>query len=102
MPIPVIVLTVMAIVAWLVFSYTRFGRYVYAVGGNREGPAPPASMSNSSPLRSMSSAASALIRSLLYTSRLMAAQRLWHGLPLEAIAAAVVRRRLAFWRPGQD
>jgi ABC-type xylose transport system permease subunit len=35
-PIPVVFLIVMAIGGWVVLSFTRFGRYVYAVGGNRE------------------------------------------------------------------
>ena len=35
-PVPVIVLAIVACVAWITLSYTRFGRYVYAVGGNRE------------------------------------------------------------------
>ena len=35
-PVPVIIFAVAAIVAWVVLRYTRFGRNVYAVGGNPE------------------------------------------------------------------
>ncbi len=35
-PVPVIVLALVAGTASLVLGYSRFGRYVYAVGGNRE------------------------------------------------------------------
>src|SRR5262245_51639668 len=35
-PIPVIILALVAVAAWIILSFTRFGRYVYAVGGNRE------------------------------------------------------------------
>ena len=35
-PVPVVIFAVAAIVAWVVLRYTRFGRNVYAVGGNPE------------------------------------------------------------------
>ena len=35
-PVPVIIFAVAALVAWVVLRYTRFGRNVYAVGGNPE------------------------------------------------------------------
>ena len=36
MPVPVIVFLAFAIIAHIVLTYTRFGRHVYAVGGNVE------------------------------------------------------------------
>ncbi|MEW5959412.1 MAG: ribose ABC transporter permease [Chloroflexota bacterium] len=36
MPVPVILLLVLAIIAFIVLRYTRFGLYVYATGGNEE------------------------------------------------------------------
>src|SRR2546427_13066266 len=33
-PIPVLILLLMAVAAGVVLNYTRFGRYVYVVGGN--------------------------------------------------------------------
>jgi inositol transport system permease protein len=35
-PVPVIVFLVFAIIAHIILTYTRFGRHVYAVGGNAE------------------------------------------------------------------
>ena len=35
-PVPVIIFALAAVVAWVVLRYTRFGRNVYAVGGNPE------------------------------------------------------------------
>lgn len=35
-PVPIILFAVVAIVAHMVLNYTRFGRYVYAVGGNEQ------------------------------------------------------------------
>jgi ribose/xylose/arabinose/galactoside ABC-type transport system permease subunit len=35
-PVPALVMIVLAVAAWFVLSRTRFGRYVYAVGGNEE------------------------------------------------------------------
>lgn len=35
-PVPVIIFLVAAVIAWVVLRYTRFGRNVYAVGGNPE------------------------------------------------------------------
>jgi ribose/xylose/arabinose/galactoside ABC-type transport system permease subunit len=34
-PFPVIILTVVAILAYIILHWTKFGRYVYAVGGNK-------------------------------------------------------------------
>lgn len=33
-PIPVLIMVVMYVIAWYVLSHTKFGRYVYALGGN--------------------------------------------------------------------
>lgn len=35
-PIPVIIMAVVLVIAWIVIAKTRFGRYVYAIGGNEE------------------------------------------------------------------
>ncbi|MFZ2539519.1 MAG: ribose ABC transporter permease [Oscillospiraceae bacterium] len=35
-PLPIIILTLIYVVAYFVLSYTRFGRNVYALGGNKE------------------------------------------------------------------
>jgi putative xylitol transport system permease protein len=36
-PIPVLVFIVMIFVGYVILNHTRFGRYVYAIGGNEEG-----------------------------------------------------------------
>jgi ribose transport system permease protein len=35
-PVPVLIMVVLAVVAWLILRQTRFGLYVYATGGNPE------------------------------------------------------------------
>lgn len=35
-PIPAIILIIMFIIVWAIMEYTKFGRSIYAVGGNRE------------------------------------------------------------------
>jgi ribose/xylose/arabinose/galactoside ABC-type transport system permease subunit len=91
-PIPVIILAIVAIVAWIALSFTRFGRYVYAVGGNRE-----AARAAGINVRLVTFAVYVIsglcvgIAALLFTSRLMAAQAIsGQGFELQAIAAAVV------------
>jgi ribose/xylose/arabinose/galactoside ABC-type transport system permease subunit len=91
-PIPVLVLLLVAISAWITLSFTRFGRYVYAVGGNRE--AARAAGINVELVTFSVYVISGLcvgIASLIFTSRLMAAQAIsGQGFELQAIAAAVV------------
>ena len=91
-PIPVLALLVMAVAGWLVLSFTRFGRYIYAVGGNRE--AARAAGINVELITFSVYVISGFcvgVAALLYTSRLMAAQAIsGTGFELQAIAAAVV------------
>jgi ribose/xylose/arabinose/galactoside ABC-type transport system permease subunit len=91
-PIPVIILALVAAVASIVLNFTRFGRYVYAVGGNRE--AARAAGVNVGLVTFGVYVVSGLcvgIAALLFTSRLMAAQAIsGEGFELQAIAAAVV------------
>jgi ribose/xylose/arabinose/galactoside ABC-type transport system permease subunit len=35
-PVPVIILLAMVLVAFIILKYTRYGRWIYALGGNRE------------------------------------------------------------------
>ena len=91
-PVPVIILALVAIAAWITLSFTRFGRYVYAVGGNRE--AARAAGINVGLVTFAVYVISGLcvgIAALIFTSRLMAAQAIsGQGFELQAIAAAVV------------
>jgi ribose/xylose/arabinose/galactoside ABC-type transport system permease subunit len=91
-PIPVLILLLVSIAAWITLSFTRFGRHVYAVGGNRE--AARAAGINVKAVTFAVYVISGLcvgIASLIFTSRLMAAQAIsGQGFELQAIAAAVV------------
>lgn len=91
-PIPVFVLALVAIAAWITLSFTRFGRYVYAVGGNREAArAAGINVALVTFLVYVISGFCVGIASLIFTSRLMAAQAIsGQGFELQAIAAAVV------------
>jgi ribose/xylose/arabinose/galactoside ABC-type transport system permease subunit len=91
-PVPVLILAAVAVAGWIVLSFTRFGRYVYAVGGNRE--AARAAGVNVALITFTVYAISGLtvgIAALIFTSRLMAAQAIsGMGFELQAIAAAVI------------
>lgn len=91
-PVPVLVLLAVAVAAWITLSFTRFGRYVYAVGGNRE--AARAAGINVERIIFAVYTISGLcvgIAALVFTSRLMAAQAIsGQGFELQAIAAAVI------------
>ncbi|HMN87627.1 MAG TPA: ABC transporter permease [Bauldia sp.] len=92
LPVPVLVLALVAVAAWITLSFTRFGRYVYAVGGNRE--AARAAGINVGLVTFAVYVISGLcvgIAALIFTSRIMAAQAIsGQGFELQAIAAAVV------------
>jgi len=92
LPIPVLILALVAVAAWIVLGFTRFGRYVYAVGGNRE--AARAAGINVAFVIFCVYVISGLcvgVAALMFTSRLMAAQAIsGQGFELQAIAAAVV------------
>ena len=91
-PVPVLILAAVAVAGWIVLSFTRFGRYVYAVGGNRE--AARAAGINVGLITFLVYSISGLtvgIAALIFTSRLMAAQAIsGMGFELQAIAAAVI------------
>lgn len=42
-PVPVIIMLVVYLLAWFILERTRFGRHIYAVGGNARAARPPAS-----------------------------------------------------------
>jgi ribose/xylose/arabinose/galactoside ABC-type transport system permease subunit len=92
LPVPVLILALVALAAWVVLNFTRFGRYVYAVGGNRE--AARAAGINVERVTFTVYLISGLwvgLAALIFTSRLMAAQAIsGQGFELQAIAAAVV------------
>jgi ribose/xylose/arabinose/galactoside ABC-type transport system permease subunit len=92
LPVPVIVLALVAVGASLVLNYSRFGRYVYAVGGNREAArAAGIGVGRVTFGVYVISGLCVGVAALIYTSRLMAAQAIsGQGFELQAIAAAVI------------
>ena len=92
MPNPVVVFFAVALIAWIVLTRTRGGRYVYAVGGNVE-----AARAAGVPVRTTLTAVyvicgvTAAIGSIILTGRLHAAQAVAGlGYELNAIAAVVI------------
>jgi ribose/xylose/arabinose/galactoside ABC-type transport system permease subunit len=91
-PLPVVFLVVTAVLAAVVLSYTRFGRYVYVVGGNQE--AARAAGINVRVVKLgvyVISGFLAGLGGLIFTARLGAAQAIsGQGFELLAIAGVVV------------
>jgi ribose transport system permease protein len=91
-PVPVILLVVIAVVAHVVTRFTRFGVYVYATGGNEE----PTRLAGISPDRIklavyVISGFTAALGGVLLTARLWSAQpNAATGWELDAIAAPVL------------
>ena len=91
-PMPVIVMVVIVIISWYVANHTKFGRYVYAIGGNEE--AARLSGINIKFMKTMIYSFSGLMSAI---AGFILAARLMSGDPksgvlfeLDAIAAAVV------------
>lgn len=92
LPIPFVVAVVIFVVAHLVFTQTRLGRYIYAIGGNEE-----SALLSGISVRSYKTAAYVIsgflagICGLLLTSRSISGQpTLGWGEELNAIAAVVI------------
>jgi ribose transport system permease protein len=91
-PVPVILLTVLVVVAYVVLRYTRFGVYVYATGGSEEitrlAGIPPDGIKLAV---YMISGFTAALGGVLLTARLWSAQpNAATGWELDAIAAPVL------------
>lgn len=91
-PVPVLVMIVVAVLAYLLLAHTRFGIYTYAIGGNEE-----TARLASIPVGRIKlgvyalSGLTAAIAGILLTARLWSAQpNSGIGLELDAIAAAVL------------
>jgi ribose transport system permease protein len=91
-PVPVVVAMLVLVVSYLILRYTRFGRHVYAVGGNEE-----AARLSGIGIDGVKLAAYVLsglcagIGSIILTSRVGSGQpALGVSLPLESVAAVVL------------
>lgn len=91
-PYPIIVLIITAILAYILLHWTKFGRYIYAIGGNID--AATEAGINVSRIRTFSfiiSGFCAGIAGIILTSRISAAQpNVGVGYELDAIAACVI------------
>ena len=91
-PIPVVIFILVAVAAAIVLNFTRFGRYIYAVGGNQE--AARAAGININLIKLSVYAICGFfcgLAGLVFTSRLGAAQSIsGDGFELIAIASVVV------------
>ena len=90
--VPVIVMVILYILAWFIFKYTKFGRYVYAFGGNAESAR--LSGINIGKVNFMVYAISGLlcaVTAILLNGRLNTAQpTAGDGYEMDAIASAVI------------
>ncbi|HVO38731.1 MAG TPA: ribose ABC transporter permease [Spirochaetia bacterium] len=91
-PFPIIVFIVTTVLAWLVLTQTRLGRYTYAIGGNEE--TVKLSGINAGVYKTivyMISGAASAISALILTSRLNSAEPVaGTGYELDVIAAVVI------------
>lgn len=91
-PVPVIIMALVFMVCYYILNHTRFGRHLYAVGGNEE--ASLLSGVNTAKIKILAYTASgilAAIAGIIVTSRLSSAQPTsGEGYELDAIAAVVL------------
>ncbi|MBU3181979.1 ribose ABC transporter permease [Clostridium psychrophilum] len=91
-PLPIIIIVVVFIVAWYVLTQTRYGRYVYAVGGNEESSR--LSGINTDKIKCLVyvlSGIAAALAGIIVTSRIgSASPSAGSGFELDAIAAVVL------------
>lgn len=91
-PVPVIVMVVVYLVAWFVLERTRYGRHVYAVGGNAEA-ARLAGINVKAVITSVYVIAGACagLAGIIFAARVVSAQpTAGQGYELDAIAAVVL------------
>ena len=91
-PIPIILIVVVLFIAWYVLNQTRFGRYVYALGGNEDSAR--LSGINTDKIKTLVyviSGVTAAIGGIIVTSRIgSASPNAGMGFELDAIAAVVL------------
>lgn len=91
-PVPIIIFLIVAVVAYIVLTQTRLGRYTYAIGGNEE--TVKLSGINSGFYKTLVyviAGASAALSALILTSRLNSAEPIAGlGYELDVIAAVVI------------
>jgi inositol transport system permease protein len=92
LPVPIIILVVMAVITHVLYAHTKFGKYVYAIGGNEQ--AARVSGINTSRYKMLIYVYAAFLAGLaglVVSSRIGSGQPgLGVGYELDAIAAAVI------------
>jgi inositol transport system permease protein len=92
LPVPIIILVVMAVVTHILYSHTKFGKYIYAIGGNEH--AARVSGINSAKYKMLIYVYAGFLAGLaglVVSSRIGSGQPgLGQGYELDAIAAAVI------------
>ena len=92
LPVPIIILVVMAVVTHILYAHTKFGKYIYAIGGNEQ--AARVSGINASRYKMLIyvyASFLAALAGLVVSSRIGSGQPgLGVGYELDAIAAAVI------------
>lgn len=91
-PVPVIIMVLLVVLAWVTLTSTKFGRHTYAIGGNEECARLSGIKVDRTKIAVYAiSGASAAITGILLTMRLASSQpTLGNGLELDAIAAVVL------------
>ncbi|MEO8409325.1 MAG: ribose ABC transporter permease [Propionivibrio sp.] len=91
-PVPIIIFLVVVVLAYVVLTQTRLGRYIYAIGGNEETVKLSGINSNFfKVLAYVIAGAAAALSSLILTSRLNSAEPIAGlGYELDVIAAVVI------------
>jgi len=92
LPVPIIILVVMAVVTHILYNHTKFGKYIYAIGGNEQ--AARVSGINSAKYKMLIYVYAGFLAGLaglVVSSRIGSGQPgLGQGYELDAIAAAVI------------
>ena len=92
LPVPIIILIVMAVVTHILYAHTKFGKYIYAIGGNEQ--AARVSGINASKYKMLIYVYAGFLAGmagLVVSSRIGSGQPgLGQGYELDAIAAAVI------------
>ncbi len=91
-PVPIYILALVALISYFLLKYTKFGRHVYAVGGNET--AAKASGLNTNRIKTLVYMISGMFAGLVgmvLSARVNSASPIWGaGYELDAIAAAVI------------
>jgi inositol transport system permease protein len=92
LPIPVVVMIAVLLISWILLSQTRFGRYLYAIGGNKDAAVASGIQTNKIIMTAyVISGAFVGLAGILYMTRINSGQPAEGvGLDFDAITAAII------------